>query len=91
MNDAQFRQLLQRALDALQRASDLEQERLNACATGVICVGGVGQVLTISRNVDTLERCCSELQSVLDQPPWLGAAGLQRELLELDRTDDDAA
>lgn len=91
MNDSQFRQLLQRALDAMQRASDLEQERLNACATGVICVGGVGQVLAISRNVDTLERCCSELQSVLDQPPWLGAAGLQRELLELDRTDDTPA
>ena len=91
MNDAQFRQLLQRALDAMQRASDLEQERLNACATGVICVGGVGQVLAISRNVDTLERCCSELQSVLDQPPWLGAAGIQRSIHGCDRGDDHAA
>lgn len=69
MNDPRFRQALRRAVDALQLASDAEQEELNAVSCGAISIGGLGQVLRCSRNIDTLERCTNELQQMLDQPP----------------------
>ncbi len=68
-NDPRFRQALRRAVDALQLASDVEQEELNAVSCDAISLGALGHVLRCSRNIDTLERCINELQQILDQPP----------------------
>lgn len=90
MSDSNFRQLLHRAVDAMQQASDLKQQQLNATpAAGTF--GYIGQVLNCSRNIDTLERCCNELQSILDQPSRLDHREPLRHLSQLTRPGDDAA
>jgi hypothetical protein len=88
---ARNRLFIQRALDSLQFVSDDLQHELNNLAGLGIRSDGIGQVLQISRTVDTIERVCKELQSLLDQPPRLGGAGSGRSLFGPERPLDRAA
>lgn len=90
MNDPHLRQLLRRAVDACQQASDLQQLQLNAIPAAV-SFGDIGQLLSCSRTIDTLERCCDELQAILDQPPRLDHREPLRLLSRPIRPGDDAA
>jgi len=85
------RLFIQRALDSLQFVSDDQQHELNNLASLGIRSDGIGQVLRLSRTVDTIERVCSELQALLDQPPRLGGAGSGRSLPGPERALDRAA
>jgi len=89
--NARNRLFIQRALDSLQFVSDDQQHELNNLASLGIRSDGIGQVLQISRTVDTIERVCSELQSLLDQPPRLGGAGSGQLLSGPERALDRAA
>jgi hypothetical protein len=82
---------IQRALDSLQLVSDDQQHELNNLASLGIRSDSIGQVLRLSRTIDTIERVCSELQSLLDQPPHLGGAGSGRSLPGPERALDRAA
>jgi hypothetical protein len=92
--NARNRLFIQRALDSLQFVSDDQQHELNNLADAIslgIRSDGIGQVLRLSRTVDSIERVCSELQSLLDQPPRLGGAGSSRSLPGPERALDRAA
>jgi len=92
--NARNRLFIQRALDSLQFVSDDQQHELNNLASlGIMGIrpDGIGQVLQISRTVDTIERVCGELQSLLDQPPRLGGAASGRSLSGSKRALDRAA
>jgi hypothetical protein len=89
--NARNRLFIQRALDSLQFVSDDQQHELNNLAGLGIRSDGIGQVLQISRTVDTIERVCGELQFLLDQPPRLGGSGSSRSLSGSERALDRAA
>ena len=82
---------IQRALDSLQFVSDDQQHELNNLSSLGVSSDSIGHLLQISRTVDTIERVCSELQSLLDQPPRLGGAASGRSLSGSERALDRAA
>jgi hypothetical protein len=82
---------IQRALDSLQFVSDDQQHKLNSLASLGIASDDIGLVLQISRTVDTIERVCGDLQSLLDQPPRLGGSGSKQPLPRPKRALDRAA
>jgi hypothetical protein len=77
------RERVQRAIDLLQLVSDDQQHELNNLADAIrlgIRSDGIGQLLQISRTVDTIESCSADLQCLLDQPPRLGGSAAGREV-----------
>jgi hypothetical protein len=74
------RLFIQRALDSLQFVSDDQQHELNNLASLGLGSDSIGHLLRLSRTVDTIERVCSELQALLDQPPRLGRSESGRSL-----------
>ena len=72
INDPRNRQLVRRAIDALQLVSDEHQHHINCLATHARF--SIGQLLKIGRTIDTLERSISELHTLLDQPPGVGGS-----------------
>jgi hypothetical protein len=89
--NARNRLFIQRALDSLQFVSDDQQHEINNLASLGVSSDSIGHLLQISRTVDTIERVCSELQFLLDQPPRLGGAGSSRSLPGPERAMDRAA
>ena len=93
--NARNRLFIQRALDSLQFVSDDQQHELNNLAAFGAELGAgpesLGHLLQISRTVDTIERVCGELQSLLDQPPRLGGSGSGQPLPRPERALDRAA
>ena len=85
------RLFIQRALDSLQFVSDDQQHELNNLASLGFGSDSIGYLLRLSRTVDTIERVCSELQSLLDQPPRLGGSGSEQPLPGPERALDRAA
>jgi hypothetical protein len=85
------RLFIQRALDSLQFVSDDQQHELNNLASLGVSSDSIGHLLRLSRTVDTIERVCSELQALLDQPPRLGRSGSGRSLPGPERAMDRAA
>ena len=73
MNDLATRAVLRDALTQLQRVSDAHQFELNTLAAeaGQQQLGprGIGRLLSLSRQVETLERLSRELADLLGQPP----------------------
>jgi len=61
------RELLRRALDAIEAASDEYQQQLNAMAQADLPAGATGPLLRLARTVDALEGCASRLAAILDQ------------------------
>lgn len=59
------------ALASLESVADQMQARLSTRASTSIYVGPriLGLLLALSRNVDTLERVCSDLAGILNRPP----------------------
>jgi hypothetical protein len=57
----------------------------------VVTLGDIGQLLSCGRTIDTIERCCDELQAILDQPPRLDHREPIRLLSRPVRQDNDAA
>jgi hypothetical protein len=83
---------IQRALDSLQFVSDDQQHQLNNHPASLgLSSDSIGHLLRLSRTIDTIERVCSELQSLLDQPPRLGGSGSGRSLSGPERALDRAA
>ena len=74
------RERVQRAIALLQLVSDDQQHELNNLARLGIRSDGIGQLLQISRTVDTIESCSADLQCLLDQPPRLGGSAAGREV-----------
>jgi hypothetical protein len=89
--NARNRLFIQRALDSLQFVSDDQQHELNNLASLGISSDSIGHLLRLSRTVDSIERVCSELQALLDQPPRLGGAASGRSLSGSERALDRAA
>jgi hypothetical protein len=89
--NARNRLFIQHAIDSLQFVSDDQQHELNNLASLGLGSDSIGHLLQISRTVDTIERVCGELQSLLDQPPRLGGAGSGRSLSGPERALDRAA
>ena len=63
-------------LEAVANASQIELQERITTATGSLSgrpvgIMGMGRILGVSRRVDTLERVCSELAGMLEQPPEL--------------------
>ena len=86
------RLFIQRALDSLQFVSDDHQHELNNHPVSLgVSSDSIGHLLQISRTVDTIERVCSELQALLDQPPRLGGSGSGQPLPRPERAMDRAA
>lgn len=58
------------ALASLEAVADQMQARLSTRASMPLDVGPgiLGLLLTLSRNVDTLERVCSDLAGILNRP-----------------------
>ena len=73
MNDPATRAMLRDALTMLQRVSDARQFDLNTLAAeaGQQQLGplGIGRLLSLSRQVETLERLSRELADLLGVPP----------------------
>jgi hypothetical protein len=73
MNDICTRAVLRDALSQLQRVSDSHQFELNnlAAEAGQKQLGprGIGRLLSLSRQVETLERLSRELAELLGVPP----------------------
>lgn len=84
-------QLLRRALECIELASDVHQLELNRIASGTIAVGKLGAALRHGRTIDTLERAARDLAGILDQPPGLGGAEPLRLLPRPDRPDRERA
>lgn len=59
------------ALASLEAVADQMQARLSTRASMPLDVGPgiLGLLLNLSRNVDTLERVCSDLAGILNRPP----------------------
>ena len=74
------RQLIRRAIDALQTVSDEHQSTLNRHSLYAPDVQWIGHLLRLGRTTDTLERILSELHAILDHPPGVGGAGPLRPL-----------
>ena len=76
INDPRNRQLVRRAIDALQLVADSYQLHTNYLAalhgTNRPASNWPGQLLKTARTTDTLERVLGELHGVLDHPPGLG-------------------
>jgi hypothetical protein len=89
--NARNRLFIQRAIDSLQFVSDDQQHEINNLASLGVSSDSIGHLLGLSRTVDTIERVCSELQALLDQPPRLGGAGLGQPLSGPKRSVDRAA
>ena len=72
--------LVHRAIDALRLVSDdhqrVMQDLIHLLKT--YDQRTIGKVLKLGRTIDTLERICSELHALLDQPPSLGSSELPR-------------
>ena len=62
------RELLRRALEAIEAASDEHQQQLNAMAQAGAPAGAAGPLLRLGRTVDALEGCARQLAAILDQP-----------------------
>ena len=74
------RQLIRRAIDALQPVADEHQAVLNLPAPHAPDAKFIGQLLSIGRTTDTLEDVISTLHALLDHPPSVGGAGSPRPL-----------
>ena len=82
------RQLIRRAIDALQLVADSYQAHTNIIAARVTTFGdhlSPGHLLRLGRTTDTLERVISELHALelhalLDHPPGVGSEGPPRPL-----------
>ena len=74
------RQLIRRAIDALQPVADEHQAVLNLPAPHAPDAKFIGQLLSIGRTTDTLERVLGELHALLDHPPGVGGGGSPRPL-----------
>ena len=75
INDPRNRQLVRRAIDALQLVSDSYQSHVNYLAAHVTTSSihdWPGQLLKTARTTDTLERVLGELHGLADHPPGLG-------------------
>lgn len=59
------------ALASLEAVANQMQARLSTRASMLreLAPGMVGLLLNLSRNVDTLERVCSDLAGILNRPP----------------------
>jgi len=75
INDPRNRQLVRRAIDALQLVADSYQAHTNYLAAHVT-TGSIhdwpGQLLKTARTTDTLERVLWELHGLADHPPGVG-------------------
>jgi hypothetical protein len=73
MNDPRNRERLRRALEAIELVSADCQSALNARASATLQQNpgpiGIGRIIALARQADTLERCARELYDILDQPP----------------------
>jgi hypothetical protein len=73
MNDPRNRERLRRALEAIEQVSADCQSALNARASATLQQNpgpiGIGRIIALARQADTLERCARELYDILDQPP----------------------
>ena len=92
------RQLIRRAIDALQLVADSYQAHTNIIAARVTTFGdhlSPGHLLRLGRTTDTLERVISELHALelhaLDHPPGVGSEGPLRPLPRPVRTVDRIA
>lgn len=60
-------------LASLEAVADQMQARLNRWVSGISEIGACPEILSLllslSRNIDTLERVCSELSAMLNRPP----------------------
>ena len=72
-NDLHHRQLLRRALEAVDQVSAELQSALADRASGAINITpgplGIGRLLALSRRVDACERISRELSELLDEHP----------------------
>ena len=83
INDPRNRELIHRAIDALQPVADSHQAHTNIIAARVTTFGdhlSLGHLLSLGRTTDTLERILGELYALLDHPPGVGGAGSPRPL-----------
>ena len=74
------RQLIRRAIDALQPVADEHQAVLNLPAPHAPDAKFIGHLLRLGRTTDTLEDIISKLHALLDHPPSVGSAGSPRML-----------
>ena len=74
------RQLIRRAIDALQPVADEHQAYLNLPAPYAPDAKFIGHLLRLGRTTDTLERILGELHALLDHPPSVGGEGPPRPL-----------
>ena len=75
ITDPRNRQLVRRAIDALQLVADSYQAQTNYLAAHVTTLrhrDWPGRLLKTARTTDTLERILSELHGLADHPPGLG-------------------
>ena len=68
------RQLIRRAIDALQTVADEHQSTLNSHSLYAPDVQWIGHLLRLGRTTDTLEDILSKLHALLDHPPGVGGA-----------------
>ena len=91
INNSRNRQLIRRAIDALQTVADEHQSYLNLPAPHAPDAKFIGHLLRLSRTTDTLERVLGELHALLDHPPGVGGEGPPRPLPRHVRTVDRIA
>jgi hypothetical protein len=80
IDNSRNRERLHRAIDALHLVSD-DRQRIMQILIHLPTPYGqrtIGRMLKLGRTIDTLERICSELHALLDQPPSLGSSELPR-------------
>lgn len=73
MNDPRNRERLRRALEAIEQVASECQAALNSRAAASLEQNpgpiGIGRMIVLVRQSDTLERCARDLYDLLDQPP----------------------
>ena len=87
--DSKNRLRVQRSIDALQPVADEHQHFINCLPTSDRLP--LGQLLSLSRTTDTLERVLGELHALLDHPPGVGSSQPPRRLPRPVRAVDSIA
>ena len=82
MNDIHQRELLRRALDAIDQASSATQHSLNERVAGTMDHNpgplGIGRMMALSRRCDAMNRIAHEIHELLDEWPTRPTAAPER-------------
>jgi len=92
IDNSRNREQVHRAIDALHLVSDDHQRTMQVFIHLMTHdQHTIGRLLKFSRTIDTLERICSELHALLDQPPGVGGEEPPRLVPRPVRPVDDIA